>query len=102
MIELFVVLLNVVLKACKMPIPHPSLPFVSLFKQHPLSHNALPSSPLFTLKAAPTLLQTQSALPSSALFASKQALLSYKLKALYPLASFFLFLKQHLLPLVQR
>ena len=36
-IVLFVVLLNVVLKACIMPIPHPSLPFVSLFKQRPLS-----------------------------------------------------------------
>lgn len=37
MIVLFVVLLNVVLKACIMPIPRPSLPFVSLFKQRSLS-----------------------------------------------------------------
>lgn len=36
-IVLFVVLLNVVVKTCIMPIPHPSLPFVSLFKQRPLS-----------------------------------------------------------------
>ena len=36
-IVLFVVLLNVVLKACIMPILRPSLPFVSLFKQRPLS-----------------------------------------------------------------
>lgn len=36
-IVLFVVLLNVVLKTCIMPIPRLSLPFVSLFKQQPLS-----------------------------------------------------------------
>ena len=36
-IALFVVLLNVLLKACIMPIPRLSLPFISLFKQRPLS-----------------------------------------------------------------
>ena len=36
-IVLFVVLLNVVLKACIMPIPRPSLPLISFLKQRPLS-----------------------------------------------------------------
>lgn len=35
-IVLFVVLLNVVLKACIIPIPRPSLPLVQFIKQRPL------------------------------------------------------------------
>lgn len=35
-IVLFVVLLNVVVKACIIPIPRPSLPLVQFIKQRPL------------------------------------------------------------------
>lgn len=38
-IVLFVVLLNVVLKACIIPIPRPSLPLVQFLKQWPLIPN---------------------------------------------------------------